>query len=188
MARVDGIEIGLIALPVVALAANVLFHASICRVRAGISPFRSTFLAFLGGFAVALVLQIMLQRRSDFTTEESVGYALVNALTYASLSAGYFYFFSMIIASLRLRVCREIAHAPERRLQLDDLRALYAAEAILQARIVRLLRAGALVRDGEDYRPGPNRAILHMARVMRFLKQLILGRREVGTRTESGGD
>jgi len=96
-------------------------------------------------------------------------------VTYGALGYCYFHFLNLGETARRIRIVRELAEAGPAGLSKGELLARYNAKTMVEARFARLLNnAQVTERDGRYYVGRP--AVLHMARVLVFMKRLLLGR------------
>ncbi len=104
-----------------------------------------------------------------------VGHAVLWALTYLSLVYCYvFGFYNVGESARRVRLLIELLAAGDRGLTLPEILERYNSKMIVDARLVRL-QAGRQIaeRDGRFFTEWP--VMLWMARVMVFLKKVLLG-------------
>lgn len=134
--------------------------------------------AFLAGFAAGLLAALLLTLtgavRQDLSIVETLGHLTANSLAYGALGYGLFHFINLGETARRIRILREFLDAGGT-LDLDEVLRRYNAAMIVQHRIERLLRNRQIVmRDGR-YFIG-RRTVLHMARIITFMKLLVLGK------------
>ena len=99
----------------------------------------------------------------------------MNILCYLALAYGYFHFVNLNLASLRIRLLREIGQAPGG-LATDALGERYSAKSVIDARVRRLVEGGHLVKTAGRYYLGKNKSFLLLFEVFEFMKHVVLGR------------
>jgi len=107
------------------------------------------------------------------TSASVVPLIIVSALTYLSLGFCYWAFINLNITSLRIRVLKEIRHAPAQFVRHDDLIKIYNFQDVVDRRIARLLGFGHLARSGNRLVVA-RRELLYLSRILRLARILIL--------------
>jgi hypothetical protein len=163
----------LVAAPVVGLAAYTASHLILARSGRWASPYPSLIFGFVPGLAVTAALSAWALWNMAAGWADVVGYGLLNGATYAALGWGYFHFVNMGIASLRIRMLRELVDAGGR-LDREHLLAGYNTSAVVELRITRLTSGGHfVVRDGRYFR-GKLKFLL-AARCFDLLRRVLFG-------------
>lgn len=149
------------ASPVAGLVVNCAAQVLLCR-RSG-RLLKSVYRGFAAGAAACALA-------CGFNAE------LLPALTsYGALGYCYFHFLNLGETARRIRIVRELAEAGPAGLTREELLARYNARAMVETRFARLLNTSQVVEsEGRLFVEKP--AVLRMARIMLFLKKLLLGR------------
>ena len=150
--------------PVLGVAGYVLCHILLSR----FASRRSQRFAIMAGFAIALFFEIALSivalRSTNAALSDCWAFLILNLLTYAALSFGYFGFVNLNLASLRVRILKEFVRRGRDTLGSEELLADYNAEAIAILRLTRLIKWKQIVeRDGLLYSGRPGFLILAKA-------------------------
>jgi len=98
-----------------------------------------------------------------------------NLVIFAGLGFCYINFVGLSIASLRIRMLQELLAHPEG-MRLEDILANYNPRVLIDNRIDRLTTGGQLVEKDGRFHTG-RRGVLWAARIMNFMKFIILGNR-----------
>ncbi len=152
--------------PVGALALNVGTHLFLSRRGDPARQWRHLFVASCAG-AVGLAVWLVAER-------PDAAQSLMVALTYVGVSYCYFHFVNINIASVRLRLLREVTVSP-RGLTPAEVEDRYGVRRAVLSRLERLKTSGNLdFRDGR-YFLGERRFFLRLFWVFEFLKMLLLG-------------
>jgi hypothetical protein len=176
----------LASVPILALALIAVLHAGLSRLQPERLPWWSLAIAAAFGLVLSAALTAYLSLAAP--PYELAAYVLVNSAGAAALAFGYFNFVNLNFTSLRVRMLREMLATGS--LTLDDLRARYGAEAVLDLRLERLVTAGQLSFDGSVYRLGRSRNILAIGRILDGLKALVVPhrRRELASQSARSGE
>lgn len=163
----------LVAAPVVGLAIFTLSHLILVRLRHWPSPYPPLMLAFLPGLVAMAAVSAWALSSMHASWTDIVGFAALNALTYAALGWGYFHFVNMGIASLRIRMLRELEDAGG---SLSRARLLteYNSESVVALRIHRLTSGGHFIVVDDRYHIGRKRFLV-TARLFDLLRRILFG-------------
>ncbi|MDM8542429.1 hypothetical protein QUF90_15240 [Desulfococcaceae bacterium HSG9] len=159
--------------PIVGLTVNTITHALFSRILNKSSVSISIILAFICHIVCTvsisvLVLNSMSLMKGDFWA--LLGFNLIISL---ALAYGYFNFINLNIASIRIRLLKEILIS-DKGLMLDDILTIYNPDKIVNTRIERLISGGQLVsKNGRCVVGAP--FILLLANIMEVLKHIIMG-------------
>jgi hypothetical protein len=147
--------------PAAALGVNCLLQIIVCR-RTG-KLLKSVYVGFAGGMVACVLF-------CGFSTE------LLPALaTYSAFGYCYFHFINLGETARRIRIVKELSEAGETGLSKKDILARYNSGKILHTRFERLISNRQVTeKEGRYYLA--DKAVLHMARTMLFMKKVILGR------------
>jgi hypothetical protein len=163
----------LVLAPVLATCVDVAAHLTLSH----LLPREAQRAAILSGFAAGLAALAWLTWTAlppAASTGDCAAYALLNLAAYWGLAFGYFAFVNLNIASLRIRILKELMLSPAKRLDEGALLARYDAAEVRKRRLARLVEGWQLiVRDGRYLSGRP--VFLTLARVMDALKWVILG-------------
>lgn len=163
----------LVAAPVFGLATYSLSHLLLARSGRWVGPYPPLVFGFVPGLIVLVACSAGALRTMQAGPSDVVGYGLLNVVTYAALGWGYFHFVNMGIASLRIRMLRELEEAGGC-LDRDHLLTGYNTAAVVELRISRLTSGGHLaVRDGRYFR-GKLKFLL-AARCFDLLRRFLFG-------------
>jgi len=163
----------LVAAPVVGLATYTVCHLLLARFTRGRSPYPALIGAFVPGLLLMAALTAWALVAAKASTADAMGQMALNGLTYAALGWGYFHFVNMGIASLRIRMLRELIDAGGL-LSRERLLAGYNTEAVIHLRITRLTAGGHFIeREGRYY--GGKKKFLLAARVFDLLRRGLFG-------------
>lgn len=172
----------LVAVPLVALAADVVIQLTAFRVQGRRDPWGSVFLGFVGGLVVAILGSLAAIGTMD--SGDSVALVLMNAVSFAALGYGYFNFVNLHLTSLRVRLLRELIRF-ETAVTREQLLGAYDAQQALMLRLNRLLEKQQLTEHSGRYYVERMNSFLVAANILDFLKWLLFGRplsRPVNTR------
>ncbi len=159
--------------PVIAAGVDVAAHLLFSHVLPRGAQRKAILIAFAMGLA-ALTLLTLSAFPEGLPLKERLAYTALNLAAYWGLAFGYFGFVNLNIASLRIRVLKELLASPGQRLDTAELLARYDAKAVLEKRLERLVDGRQLeLRDGRYHSGQP--VFLNLARLMDGLKWAILG-------------
>lgn len=163
----------LVLAPVLAATVDVAGHLALSHLLSGGAQRPAILLGFTLGLA-ALIPLTLAGLPTGAPVSESVAYTLLNLAAYWGLAFGYFAFVNLNIASLRIRILKELLESPSQSLSASDLLRRYGATEVLRRRLARLVDGKQLVLKDGRYRSG-SPVFLTLARIMDGLKWLILG-------------
>jgi hypothetical protein len=142
-----------------------LVQALSIRLVRSLSVFKSLVVGFLGGAATLLSLE----------WSQPFSMLFLSFLTYTALSYIYSQAINVGEASIRIRILRELARAPQGLLIEEALRE-YSAATIIDYRVERLTKSGDIrFSNGRYYHQKAQ--MLWVAEVFKVLKLGILGRK-----------
>jgi len=159
--------------PLTSFAVSVSVQIMALRFLSRLSLLRSVFLGFFMG--QVFVFAIELFAHSNYfepVLMEFLGYYLANVIIYSFLWHGYFAFIGLGGSARRSRILRELSEVPEG-LSMKEILEKYNARDMVNFRVSRLLNSGQVVLKDERYFTGKP-TILHIARLVLFMKQMIL--------------
>lgn len=159
--------------PIVGLAADCISHIGLAKAFPSRGPYGSMVAGILVGLVVSLAITGGSLRHGDFGAADCVAFHLLNVMSYLALAFGYFNFINLTIASLRIRLLRELSLAGgslERSRMLDT----YNTNSVIALRIERLIRGGHFQEQEGRYFIGKRR-FLAIAIVYNFLRWLVIG-------------
>ena len=162
--------------PLIGLLLNALLFLLLARILPGDRPLVTVVFAFIFGLISQILLTHLALHAQTSEVLVYLAYSTSNFLTYVSLGFGFFVFVNLNIASIRLRVLREILESGTQRVTIDTLLSLYDAKEMVQSRITRLVQGGHLVERKGRYYTG-KLIFLIIARIMDFLKAAIIGKK-----------
>lgn len=163
----------LVAAPIIGLATYTLSHCFLARLGRWASPYPPLVFGFAPGLIVMAGCSAWTLRNMESGFVDVVGYGVLNGITYTALGWGYFHFVNMGIASLRIRMLRELEDAGGR-LNRNHLLMGYNTAAVVELRINRLTGGGHFViRDGRYFRG--KLKFLFAARCFDLLRRFLFG-------------
>lgn len=167
----------LVLAPYAGIVANVLSHVIISGVFRVQRYMTSLLAGFIAGFAclVGVAVLGLYVDGGRIAGADAVAYLLLDLMTYVALGYGYFHFVNINLASLRIRVLREIADAPDG-LSRDQILSRYNSDEIIANRLTRLVQGRHLVAANGKYLLGENPTFLILFRLFDTLKRVVLGR------------
>jgi len=171
-------SVQLVLAPVLAAGADVAIHLLLSHVLPRGAQRKAILLAFAAGLVVLGLVTLSGLSSGSFDSGEGLAYCALNLAAYWGIAFGYFGFVNLNIASLRIRILKELLASPEHKLDRDLLLARYDAKAVLDKRLERLLEAQQLEQRNGRYYPCRH-TFLYLARIMDCLKWVILGPKAV---------
>lgn len=163
----------LVAAPVVGLAVYTLSHLILARLRHWHSPYPPLIMAFVPGLLATGACSAWALKAMQAGPLDVVAFGALNGLTYAALGWGYFHFVNMGIASLRIRMLREMEEAGGS-LERSRLLGEYNSDSVAALRIRRLTAGGHFVVIDERYYIGKRRFLI-VARLFDGLRRFLFG-------------
>ncbi|MCA8926166.1 MAG: hypothetical protein KDD82_30445 [Planctomycetes bacterium] len=168
--------------PLLGLLVNTLTQPVIQHLSGRGRPARSLALGFLAGLATGGGLVAWAAWRLDLALLDAGALVAVQLLSTAALGYGYFSFVNLNLASIRVRLLKEVARAGADGLPAAELQGLYDEEGMADGRLQRLLAGGHLRLEAGRHVNG-KRSLLRIGHVIELLKHAILGR---GSRLGAG--
>jgi len=160
--------------PIAALAMNVIIQILVFRLRRGARYFRSIVEGFLAG-AFAFVIFEAAFALGHFSLIDILTRALfVDFPIYLALSYCAYSFIQLGQTSIRIRMYSEIASSPDG-INVNELKREYDDNALMQARLRRLIESGDIVQSGGRYSVGRKR-FLYISNILFAAKLLLLGK------------
>jgi len=164
----------IVAAPLLCVCVNVGAHVLLSRVLRTGKTWGNMALAFVVGL-LALAAFFMAVQPHEGGLQEFGAHLFLDLIVYVGFSYGYFHFVNINVASLRLRMLRELDKAAGGHTQ-EELIVLYGSRKIVGNRLDRLIQTGNLVeRDGRLFL-GPNRSFLILFWIFEVLKLGLRGR------------
>lgn len=162
-----------LAAPVAGLALMCISHALMCRANPQLPLLNGLAAAGMVGLAGVVLACLVAALAGQSWLSAGLTLCLVDLPIYACLAYGYANFVNLGQSSVRVRIYRELLGCPEG-IEGRTLRAEYDENAMLQARLERLVAAGDLRLEEGRYTVGRGRLIA-IATVVFGLKRTILG-------------
>lgn len=160
--------------PVAGMGVNILAHVIASRIHRGHGQIKCLLYGFILGLTFTLFLASGVYSGKTGKLDFS-GYVLMDIISYIAFAYGYFHFVNINIASLRIRILREIIDLPQG-LSEKDLLSRYNAEQIVNRRIDSLVSSDQLIEKEGCYFLGKNRGFLALFWIFEILKYIFLGR------------
>jgi len=160
--------------PIIAIVVNVVAQIIAFRSRRGTHFFRSVVEGFMAGAIACAIIEIIFALSHGFSKEYWALVFLVNAPIYLALSYCTYNFVQLGQTSIRIRMYSEIAAAPDG-IDIEELKREYDDEALMRARLKRLLESGDIVGNNGQYCIGRKRFLV-IAAVLFGAKRFLLGR------------
>ncbi|WP_333655746.1 hypothetical protein [Dissulfurispira sp.] len=155
--------------PVIGLAINVASQIISFRFFQHIGLLKSIFAAFIVGFFATAFLTLY-NSLSDLTA-----ILIVNLIIYSALGYCYFHFINLGETARRIRILREIYDSGSG-LSMNEILERYNAKEITEKRLNRLINNKQITyKNGKYFIASP--VMLAMARIMVFMKLVLLGKR-----------
>jgi len=162
-----------LAAPVAGLALMCMSHALMCRANPQLPLLNGLAAAGMVGLAGVVLTGLAAAWAAGSWLSGGLTSLLVDLPIYGCLAYGYANFVNLGQSSVRVRIYRELLGRPEG-IEGRTLRAEYDENAMLQARLERLVAAGDLRSEEGRYTIGRGRLIA-IAAVVFGLKRAILG-------------
>ena len=170
--------------PVLGLAVYCASHLLASRMAGKRGPYYSLLVGCGCGLAATLVFSAAGAGLLRASVADFLALLAMNVAAYLAFSFGYFNFINLNIASLRIRMLRELAERGGE-MPVEDLAGLYNTQQITVVRIGRLTDGGHLIeREGRYY--SGKRKFLIVGRIFDGLRLLILGGRGEMSRWSPG--
>jgi len=165
----------LISAPVLGLACFVAAHLVLTRLITGRGQLPLLAASFLLGLGVVLGVGVG-ELLGSAPAGEALSLHLVNLGSYCGLGFGYFTFVNLNLASLRIRILKELLAAQGEALSISVVLSRYDTQAVLATRLKRMVSAGQLILEDGRYRSGPSSSFLVLAKIMNGFRRVIFGR------------
>lgn len=177
------LDLQLLGAPLIGSAVNVVVHVLLCRLRWGGAHLGPVMIAFAAGFVVQAVVTYCVLNAPAINLATLMAYGLLNSVCFGALGYCYFTFVNLSATSLRIRILRQLRHAPGHMLSTAKILSSYNSTGITHDRIFRLKSWGQLLeRDGRIVISGKP-AFLRLAGLVDMLRAMVFGS---STRTVSG--
>jgi hypothetical protein len=164
----------LVLASVLGLAIDCACHVLVARWTSGRRLALAVVLGIGAGAIVTVACTLIALGRPGGHVLEATIWVAFNLLIYVALAYGYFNFFNLNVASLRLRILAELLERHQG-LTEAELTAEYNASELLDKRLARLVRLEQLVeRDGRLHYHGCT--LLWVANVLDQVKRFLVGR------------
>jgi len=154
---------------------NALVQVISFRTIARLGLLRSEYLGFSVGWVSLLICEFRSFYAFSAPGKDYTAIFVTNLITYASLGYCYFHFINLGETARRIRILRELYDA-KAGLSMEEIIERYSAGEIIEKRITRLTNHGQIILKDGGYFIG-NSSMLFMAKVILFMKILLLGRR-----------
>lgn len=165
--------------PIVGISANVLAHLILCRSVSYKGHVRIQLISIALGAAVTFASLVVLQEYAAIPWLIWADDALVHMFTYTFLSFCFFNLISSTSGSLRVRMLREYLSCYPKSLSSGKLQTLYSVNAMLEARLNRLLAGGQIGLRGVRYIA--KRGVVHYIGLLFYaLEKLLMKNRHNG--------
>ena len=159
--------------PLAGLTVHVAAHVVLSRLGLHGRPAAGIVLALAGALPVTVGLTVGSLRELGAAPADFAALLAMNLTTAAAFGYGYANFVNMNLASVRVRILKELLAAG--RLSREELLAAYDEEEIITERIARLRRGRQIVERSGRFRIGIP-VLLWIAEAIQVLKHLLLGR------------
>lgn len=161
--------------PLLGLGVNTLVQPLVQHLTGRGRPARSLALGFLAGLVTSGALVGWAVRALGLELLDAGALLALQLLCFAALGYGYFAFVNLNLASIRIRILKEVTGTGDAGLPQSALDELYDEGAMAEGRLERLVAGGHLIeRDGRHHRG--KATLLQIAGVIEALKWVILGR------------
>jgi len=163
----------LVLAPVFATTVDVVVHLLLSHLLPRGQQRKAIVLSFAAGL-IALIWLTMRSMPQEVVMGDKTALFILNLAAYWGFAFGYFAVVNLNIASLRIRILKELLASPKHSIDLRGLFSRYGAAEVLHLRLIRLTEGKQLVLVDGRYHTGKP-VFLAIARVMDLLKWLILG-------------
>ncbi len=159
--------------PIIGLAVNTISYALFARILKNLSISISIILAFICNIVCTVLISVFVLNSMSLVKGDFWGLLGFNLIISLALAYGNFAFINLNIASIRIRLLKEILIS-DKGLMLDDILTIYNPDKIVNTRIERLISGGQLIsKSGKCFVGAP--FILLLANIMEVLKYIIMG-------------
>ena len=164
------ISLLLAVVPIFALAAIVLLQIMMAWTWPNRSPWWSLSIASPIGMVLTVLATIVISIHHP--DAEVLSYTMVNCAACIALAFCYFNFVNLNYTSLRIRMLRELL-THENGVSMDELKARYSADVVLDLRLKRLVSSNQLRFDGARYQLGGSRTLLAIGMLIDAIRSLL---------------
>lgn len=168
-------ETSVALVPVLGLAVNALAHVTCIRLVGQRWAHLTLLAGFVAGGVACLAGAWQAFGVDGLAPLDAWARGCLSLMTYAALGYGYFAFANLTITSLRIRLLQDIDDAGGP-VPVERLLEAYNAEAVLTARLERLVAARQIRESNDRYVPDKP-TLLWLARVLDGLRLVVFGRR-----------
>ena len=159
--------------PIVGLAVNTITLAIFFRILNNFSISISIILASICNIVCTVLISVFVLNSMSLVKGDFGVLLGFNTIISLALAYGNFAFINLNIASIRIRLLKEILKS-NKGIALDDILTIYNPDKIVNTRIDRLISGGQLVSKNGRYFVGMP-FILLLANIMEVLKYIIMG-------------
>lgn len=165
-----------LTVPCVGALAVMVFHILLSQRRSG-GFLEALVVAVALGFCAMLGLQVLVGFVWPLSGFDAAGYFIANLILFGALLYLYVNFVNMGETARRIRILTELRQAPQG-LSRQELLKRYNAEEIIDKRLHRLCVTGQVIGGSDGLlRVKPGSAMLRVARFVRMMKILLLGKK-----------
>jgi hypothetical protein len=163
-----------VAVPIMALAINMIVQLSVARDKPRWGYLRSVVLGFGAGLVSLFALAGLTWFYGSAPWQERIAMLLVNLGTYLGLAVCFFALVNLNKTSLRIRLFKELQQS-RGGLSLEQLKSLYDDRRVFELRVTRLLNNRQVIkRDGRYFLVGYT--VWLIANVVHIAKLVVMGR------------
>jgi hypothetical protein len=167
-----------LAIPFIAALCEFVLHLLVARYFIKRGTIISTLVAYTCGLLIMAAMEIWFLNSGRLAAWEVVGLSGVNFILYSAMAFSFFSFVNIGESSVRIRVLRELAAAPEG-LDKETLLARYNVDHIIQIRVDRLLTSGEMICCENRYYYTGRPKMLLVAKGSQALQRLLLGKQSL---------
>ena len=160
--------------PVLALGVNVITQVLVFRATRGAHYFRSIVQGVAAGALFLVLFEALLAAGTGSSRDLMAVALLVHAPTYLALSYCAYNFIQLGQSSIRIRMYAEIASEPSG-VSVEEMKREYDDQAMMQARLRRLIESGDIVEKEGRYFVG-RRRLVGISDIIVAAKRLLLGK------------
>jgi len=160
--------------PILALAVNVITQVLAFRATRGAHYFRSIVQGVLAGLLFLAVFEALFEAGAGSFGGLVATTLLVHAPTYLALSYCAYNFIQLGQTSIRIRMYAEIASQPSG-VSVEEMKREYNDQAMMQARLRRLIESGDIIEKDGRYFVGRRRLVV-ISDIIVAAKRFLLGK------------